>query len=140
MIVIKNRRYTRKQVIGGSGLFDAIGNIIKKLTGMAAKQVASKLLVSAGKSAASEAARRLVSSVMNTPATAPTAASEPVMKDSESSTVEQKAQDIISKYTNDKSININKLINGSAIAEPTRAVAIQDLIRKLSRGSGLKIA
>ena len=135
MIVINNRRYISKRVIGGSGLFDAIGNIIKKLTGMAAKQVASKLLVSAGKSAASEAAKRLVSSVMSRP----TSALEPVMKDSESSSVEQKAQDIISKYTNNNPINLNKLINGSALSQPSHAIAIQYLVRKLARGSGLKV-
>ena len=52
MIERKNK-YIRIRVIGGSGIFDSIINILKK-------PIVSKLLASAGKSAASALGERLV--------------------------------------------------------------------------------
>jgi hypothetical protein len=56
MIERKNK-YVRIRVIGGSGIFDSIMNILKK-------PVVSKLLTSAGKSVASALGERLVNSMM----------------------------------------------------------------------------
>ena len=62
MIERKNK-YIRIRVIGGSGIFDSIINILKK-------PIVSKLLASAGKSAASALGERLVTRMI-APAVAP---------------------------------------------------------------------
>jgi hypothetical protein len=56
MIERKNK-YTRIRVIGGSGIFDSIVNILKK-------PIVAKLLTSAGKSVASALGERLVSRML----------------------------------------------------------------------------
>lgn len=111
MLVLKRKRYVRRHVVGGSGLLDTIGNLMKRLTGNTAKQLASKLLLSAGKSAAAEAGKSLVSRFI--PSTQPV------------STI----NDIISKY---QPSNLNNIISG------TGAIKIQDLVNKLNTGAGLK--
>ena len=62
MIVNNNIRYERVNVIGGSGIFDTLINIAKK--------VGPSLLESAAKSAASEAGKHLASKILS-PKTTP---------------------------------------------------------------------
>ena len=49
----------------------------------------------------------------------------------------KKVNEVIAKYVDTSAINLNKLIDGSAINRPTasNAIAIQDLVKRLS-GSG----
>ena len=56
-------KFIRIRVIGGSGIFDSIVNILKK-------PIVSKLLTSAGKSVASVLGERLVNRMMPPPAVA----------------------------------------------------------------------
>jgi hypothetical protein len=58
MIVIKSR-YIRTQIVGGGVIFSTVANIIKKITGNTVGALASKLMVLAGKSTASEVGKRL---------------------------------------------------------------------------------
>jgi hypothetical protein len=70
MIVLKSR-YIRTHVVDGGGIFDTIANIVKQITGNTVGDLASKLLVSAGKSMASEAGKRLASRFVTPPSSAP---------------------------------------------------------------------
>jgi hypothetical protein len=60
-MIVQKSRYIRTHVVGGGGIFDTIANIVKRITGNTVGDLASKLLVSAGKSMASEAGKRLAS-------------------------------------------------------------------------------
>ena len=62
-MIERKDKFIRIRVIGGSGIFDSIVNILKK-------PIVSKLLTSAGKSVASVLGERLVNRMM--PAAAPT--------------------------------------------------------------------
>jgi hypothetical protein len=57
-MIVQKSRYIRTHVVGGGGIFDTIANIVKRITGNTVGDLASKLLVSAGKSMASEAGKR----------------------------------------------------------------------------------
>jgi hypothetical protein len=60
-MIVQKSRYIRTHVVNGGGIFDTIANIVKRITGNTVGDLASKLVVSAGKSMASEAAKRLAS-------------------------------------------------------------------------------
>jgi hypothetical protein len=60
-MIVQKSRYIRKHVVGGGGIFDTIPNIVQKVIGNAVGNFASELLVSAGKSIAPEAGKRLAS-------------------------------------------------------------------------------
>jgi hypothetical protein len=64
-MIERKDKFIRIRVIGGSGIFDSIVNILKK-------PIVSKLLTSAGKSVASVLGERLVNRMMPPPAVAPT--------------------------------------------------------------------
>ena len=54
--------------------------------------------------------------------------------------ITKKVNEIIAKYVDTSTINLNKLIDGSSVNRPTasNAIAIQDLARRIN-GSGLKV-
>jgi hypothetical protein len=60
-MIVRKSHYIRTHVVGGGGIFDTIANIVKRITGNTIGDLASKLVVSAGKSMASEAGKRLAS-------------------------------------------------------------------------------
>ena len=123
MIVTKHR-FKKKYAHGGLGIFDTIANFLTRIfTSSAAKQIASSALdvsksvakegakkaLEVGKSAAVDAGKKLVTKVL-TP----------------------KSKKILQKYTEPETQDINSLIDGSAIA-------IQDLVKKLNSGAGIKL-
>jgi len=60
MLVVKNRCYTRKYIYGGSGIFETIGDFLRRLLGntvatQAAKQAAKQVAKQVAKQAASAA-------------------------------------------------------------------------------------
>jgi hypothetical protein len=57
-MIVQKSRYIRTHVVGGGGIFDTVANIARRITGNTVGDLASKLLVSAGKSMASEADTR----------------------------------------------------------------------------------
>jgi len=136
-MLVTKRGYKRTYAVGGSGIFDSVANFFK---GMISSNAAKSMLdigkaaaLEAGKEAAIVAGKKLaekgVNKLFSPPAAtsvvpAPTPAlTRPVLT--------PESQAIIDKYVGNKQ-NTNSLIDGSG-----RAVAIQDLVRRLN-GSGLK--
>ena len=146
------KRYVKKYVYGGSGIFSTIGSLITRLTGSTAKQLASKLALSAGKAAAAVAATKLVKRVMDrpnvqiTPQQIETVYQQPEQLKKIIQTyapeVNNKVKEIISKYSNNinNSVsNLNNLIHGNGV------MSSQDIVRQLNipksphRGTGMKV-
>ena len=119
MIVTKHG-LTKRYQYGGSGIFDTITNL---LTSSAAKQIASSAL-DVGKGVAKEGAKKALkvgkSAAVDT-------GKKLIMK-----ALTPKSKIILQKYTEPKTQDINALIDGSAIA-------IQDLVKKLNSGVGIKV-
>lgn len=160
MFVPKNRGFKRQYVYGGAGIFDSIASFFTRLfTSDAAKQIASSALdvgksaakevgmkaVDVGKNAALDAGKKLIEKGVTK---ALTPKSQSIlqkhagipMQQSSPDAVAKKAQTILSKYIDTGVQNINSLIDGSGMQQQTKAIAIQDLVRKLNtKGSGLKI-
>ena len=68
MLVVKQKRYKKQHVIGGSGIFDTVINFAKKLVSSGAAKSAASALAS---SAAKQAGKHLADKVL-LPATPPT--------------------------------------------------------------------
>ena len=118
MLVAKNRGYKRKYIYGGSGIFETIGDFLRRLLGstvakQAAKQVAKQaasVALDVGKTAAFTAGKKLADRVVNKLTKQP-------------DDLGRKAGDVIDKY----------IPSGSG-----NAIAIQDLVRRMN-GSILPI-
>jgi hypothetical protein len=158
-MIVQKSRYIRTHVVGGGGIFDTIANIVKRITGNTVGDLASKLLISAGTNMVSEAGNRLASRFIAAPPpltgftpptpSAPqasptlqpavTAAQQvssphppltgftpPLVLQPSAVNHQAKLNEIMSKYT------------GSGVVQQS-AIAIQDLVRKMHQGSGLKV-
>ena len=133
MYVMKNHGFKRKYVYGGSGLFDSLARLF---TSGVAKQLASTAIdvgKEVGKKTAIDVGTKLVKKVL-TPK---------VQGIQKAPAVATKVQNILNKYVVPQvpqvaqtpvRQNINSLIDGSG----NNAIAIQDLVRRLHRGNGLK--
>ena len=163
MLITTKRRYIRRHVIGGAGIFDTIANLFKRVTGStAAKAIASKLgsvaktdlgrkAIEAGKTVAKEVgfkaidvgkdvaiakAKALIEGYAPTPA--PTTKNQERIKQP---AITQKSKDalaaIINMGTNEPTTNINRMLAGSGVN--ANAISIQDLVKRLN-GSGLRLA
>ena len=124
MYVMKNHGFKRKYVYGGSGLFDSLARLF---TSGVAKQLASTAIdvgKEVGKKTAIDVGTKLVKKALQK---AP-GHSVPA--------VATKVQNILNNYVPQTPVrqNINSLIDGSG----NNAIAIQDLVRKLHHGDGLK--
>ena len=104
-MIVPKQGYKRQYAFGGTGIFDAIGNIVKGvITSQAGKNLAEFALDTSkniAKTTASDVGNRLVKKVL-TP----------------------KSKSIISKHT--KALN------------PNDAVKINELVKKLNQGMGIK--
>ena len=115
----------KRYVYGGSGIFDTIASLLTRIfTSGAAKQIASSAM-DVGKSVAKEGAKKALE-VGTTTAT-------DIGKKLVTKALTPKSKKILQKYTASKPAtqDINSLIDGSAIA-------VQDLVRKLNSGAGIK--
>ena len=126
MIVTKHGFKNRYQY-GGSGIFDTIANLLTRIfKSSAAKQIASSAL-DVGKSVAMEGAKKALE--------AGKSAAVDVGKKLATKVLTPKSKKILQKYTEpttqSTTQDINALIDGSAIA-------IQDLVKKLNSGAGIK--
>ena len=128
MIVPKHGFKKKRYACGGLGIFDTIANFLKRtFTSSVAKQIASSAL-DVGKSVAKEGAKKALevgkSAAVDTGKTLVTKAFTP------------KSKKILQKYTEPTTQpatqDINALIDGGAIA-------IQDLVKKLNSGAGIKV-
>lgn len=149
MLIITKKRYKKQHVIGGSGIFDTVVNLIKRVfTSGAAKAV--------GLSVAKQAGRHLVDKMMNPavvalPAVAvPSVVAEPPAVPAAVAAVAAVPPAVLSQKSRDdltrmlyQPTNINNLMQGSGV------VAIQDLVKRLRQrqrssavgavGTGMKI-
>ena len=129
MFIMKNHGFKRKYVYGGSGIFSSLASFLGNLfTSGVAKQLTSTAIdvgKEVGKRTAVDVGTRLVKKVLT-----PKVQKAPQR-------VATKVQDILNKYVEPQAPvrqNINSLIDGSG----NNAVAIQDLVRRLHHGDGLK--
>ena len=123
MIVTKHG-FKKRYAYGGSGIFHTITNLLTRIfTSSAAKQIASSAL-DVGKSVAKEGAKKALDVGKNV---AIDAGKKLVTK-----ALTPKSKKILQKYTEPKTQDINTLIDGSAIG-------IQELVKKLNTGMGIKV-
>ena len=126
-MIVAKRGFKKRYAYGGSGIFDTIANLLTRIfTSSAAKQIASSTL-DVGKSVAKEGAKKALE-LGTTTAT-------DVGKKLVTKALTPKSKKILQKYTQpttqSTTQNINTLIDGSA-------VEIQDLVKKLNTGMGIK--
>ena len=117
----------KRYAYGGSGIFDTIANLLTRIfTSSAAKQIASSAL-DVGKSVAIEGAK----TALEVGATTATDVGKKLV----AKALTPKSKKILQKYTQpttqSTTQDINTLIEGSA-------VEIQDLVKKLNTGMGIK--
>ena len=123
MIVTKHG-FKKRYAYGGSGIFDTIANLLARIfTSSAAKQIASSAL-DVGKSVAKEGAKKALDVGKSV--------AVDVGKKLVTKALNPKSKKILQKYTEPTTQHINTLIDGSA-------VEIQDLVKKLNTGMGIKI-
>lgn len=167
MLIVSKQRYKRKHVIGGAGLFDTVVNFSKRLaTSNAAKAVASRLssaaqtelgkkAIEAGKTAAKQiglhaidvgkdiAIAKAKTLIDRAAPLAHISKNQEVIK--QPSVLTQKSKDTLASLITSANVasnmepttNLNKLLAGSGVHN---AVAIQDLIKRLNTGAGLRLA
>ena len=146
MYVMKNHGFKRKYVYGGSGLFDSLARLFtsgvaKQLTSTAidvGKEVGKKTAIDVGTKLVKKVLTPKVQGIQKGIQKAP---GEVVQRLAPAVTT--KVQNILNKYVVPQvpqalqapvRQNINSLIDGSG----NNAVAIQDLVRRLHHGNGLK--
>ena len=126
-MIVAKRGFKKRYAYGGSGISDTIASLLTRIfTSNAAKQIASSAL-DVGKSVAKERAKNALE-VGTTTAT-------DVGKKLVTKVLTPKSKKILQKYTQpttqSTTQDINTLIDGSA-------VEIQDLVKKLNTGMGIK--
>ena len=139
MFIVKNQGFRTKYVYGGYGIFSSLASFLGNLfTSGVAKQLTSTAIdvgKEVGKRTAVDVGTRLVKKVLTPKVHVVQKA--PVVSQRAFTT---RVQNILNKYVTPQvpqaSVrqNINSLIDGSG----NNAVAIQDLVRRLHRGDGLK--
>ena len=127
-MIVPKHGFKKRYAYGGSGIFDTITNFLTRIfTSGAAKQIASSAL-DVGKSVAKEGVKKALEAGKS-PAI-------DVGKKLVTKALTPKSKKILQKYTEPSpqstTQDINTLIDGSAIA-------IQDLVKKLNSGSGIKV-
>ena len=127
-MIVPKHGFKKRYAYGGSGIFDTIVNLLTRMfTSSAAKQIASSAL-DVGKSVAKEGAKKALE--------AGKSAAVDVGKKLVTKALTPKSKKILQKYTQPATQpttqNISTLIDGSAIE-------IQELVKKLNSGSGIKI-
>ena len=122
-MIVSKHGFKKVYAYGGSGIFDAITNLLTRIfTSSAAKQITSSAL-DVGKSVAKEGVKKALEVGKS--------AAVDVGKKSATKALTPKSKKILQKYTEPATQDINALIDGSAIA-------IQDLVKKLNSGAGIK--
>ena len=127
-MIVAKRGFKKRYAYGGSGIFDTIANLLTRIfTSSAAKQIASSAL-DVGKSVAKEGAKKALDVGKS--------AAVDVGKKLVTKALNPKSKKILQKYTQpttqSTTQDINTFIDGSA-------VEIQDLVKKLNTGMGMKI-
>ena len=126
-MIVPKHRFKKRYQYGGSGIFDTIANFLTRIfTSSAAKQNASSTL-DVGRNVAKEGANKALE--------AGKSAAVDVEKKLVTKALTPKSKKILQKYTEPTTQpttqDINTLKDGGAIA-------IQDLVKKLNSGAGIK--
>ena len=126
-MIVPKHGFKKNYQYGGSGIFYTIANLLTRMfTSSVAKQIASSAL-DIGKSVAKEGAKRALQVGKS--------AAVDVGKKLVTKALTPKSKKILQKYTEPitqpATQDINTLIDGSAIE-------IQELVKKLNSGSGIK--
>ena len=122
-MLVPKHGFKKRYAYGVSGIFDTTANFLKRIfASSAAKQIASSTL-DVGKSIAKEGARKALEAGKSV---AVDAGKKLVTK-----ALTPKSKKILQTCTEPKMQDINALIDGGAIA-------IQDLVKKLNSGAGIK--
>src|SRR6218665_2646105 len=128
MLVVSKKRYKKQYVVRGAGFFDTISGFFKRLfTSNAAKQVASTA-VSVGKDAAREIGKHALDSGKTAAINTGKRLVDKVADKLFTPKITQKSKDMLASLV-DTDIN-NLLADLSGI----KAIAIQDLVRRLTEG------
>ena len=123
-MIVPKHGFKKRYAYGGSGIFDTTASLLAKVfTSSAAKQIAFSAL-DVGKSVAKEGAKKALDVGKS--------AAVDVGKKLVAKALTPKSKKTLQKYTEPTTQNINTLIDGSA-------VEIQDLVKKLNTGMGIKI-
>ena len=123
-MIVNKHGFKKRYAYGGSGIFDTIANLLTRIfTSSAAKQITSSAL-DVGKSVAKEGAKKALEVGKST--------TVDVGKKLVTKALTPKSKKILQKHTQPTTQDINTLIDGSAIG-------IQDLVKKLNTGMGIKI-
>ena len=124
-MIVPKHGFKKSYAYGSSGIFDTMVNFLTRMfTSNAAKQIASSAL-DVGKSVVKEGAKKALE--------AGKSAAVDVGKKLIMKALTPKSKKILQKYTSPpQTRNISMLIDGSAIE-------IQELVKKLNNGSGIKV-
>jgi hypothetical protein len=146
MLIVKNKRYVKKHVVGGAGFFDTISKFFKRLVSSnASRRVASNLSRAAasdiGKTAINAAktvGKELSTSAINAAKdVAIEKGKQFITNKADKFIISQNSKDILDTLINNEvPTNINKLMMGQGV---NNAIRIQDLVR-MHNGSGLRLA
>ena len=125
-MIVPKHGFKRRYAYGGSGILDTVVNFLRRMfTSNAAKQIASSAL-DVGKSIAKEGAKKALEVGKS--------AAVDVGKKLVHKALTSKSKKIFQKYAAPpQTRNINTLIDSSAIE-------IQELVKELNEGSGIKLA
>ena len=123
-MIVNKHGFKKRYAYGGSGIFDTIANLLTRIfTSSAAKQITSSAL-DVGKCVAKEGAKKALEVGKST--------AVDLGKKLVTKALTPKSKKILQKHTQPTTQDINTLIDGSAIG-------IQDLVKKLNTGMGIKI-
>ena len=123
-MIVNKHGFKKRYAYGGSGIFDTIANLLTRIfTSSAAKEITSSAL-DVGKSVAKEGAKKALEVGKST--------AVDVGKKLVTKALTPKSKKILQKHTQPTTQDINTLIDGSD-------VEIQDLVKKLNSGMGIKI-
>ena len=123
-MIVPKHGFKKRYAYGGSGIFDTMVNFSTRMfTSNAAKQIASSAL-DVGKSVAKEGAKKALEAGNN--------AAVDVGKKLVTKALTPKSKKLLQKHKAPAAQNISTLIDGSAIE-------IQELVKELNGGSGIKI-
>ena len=123
-MILAKHGFKKRYAYGALGIFDTITNFLTRIfTSSAARQIASSAL-DIGKSVAKEGAKKALEVGKS--------AAIDVGKKLVTKALTPKSKTVLRKYTGPATRDITMLIDGSAIA-------IQDLVKKLNSGAGIKV-
>ena len=163
MLITTKRRYIKKHVIGGAGIFDTVANFFKRMVGStAAKALASKLssaaqteigkkAIEAGKSAVKEIGFKAIDVGKDIAVKKVKDFIDKAAPKTSSTTrkAENTIASLINMYSKNEATtnNSNTLLAGSGVRANARAnaISIQELVKRLNAsdpntGSGLRLA